>query len=94
MIQPLWWDEADPDEGEMPQGSLPRCTAKVQGRYCGAEAVAAVHQHTGHGRLLPTILIRPDHLERPELARAAFRCVLCLHHDIDVALLVKIEETT
>ena len=51
---------------------------------CGQPAVAAVHIH-GARKTLPTILIRPDHLDRLESA-ANFRCLDCLHVEVDLAL--------
>ncbi len=92
MTDSLWWDEPQ-NADDLPAGPVPLCTAKRDGRWCGEPAITSVRFDYGHGRLLPTISIRPDHLEKPELTRHQWRCVLCLHHEIDVALRGKIERT-
>jgi len=53
--------------------------------------VAAVHVQgpivASDQRRLPTILIRPDHIDPDqEVFVEDWRCVDCLHHDIDEAL--------
>lgn len=53
--------------------------------YCDRPAVAAVYVH-GQPGAGPTVLIRPDHLEVATHAPEDWRCLDCLHDDIDHAL--------
>lgn len=69
--------------------SVPLCTSP--GGPCEQLAVAAVHVFEHRDGSLPTVLIRPDHLEQPDLAIMEWRCADCLHHDIDQALRIGVE---
>lgn len=57
--------------------STPECTAP----HCDRPAVAVVH--VLHSQ---SVLIRVEHLDRPDLAIEKFRCLDCMHDEIDTAL--------